>query len=193
MNSLCFKLNRAYSFSLNSSNTGKFFRSWILKDCIKVQEKVKWNVKREIRTFHVVVVHWRQRNVHRSVMRVQSCCFANLNLLLFCRPRYRRPHRCLSFLRECLRWSHMTPSLKNSFRKPKEGRMARTLHALLEAVRYPNNQEPWFCTLITTYPWGTLEIPNNHWTSHIFWSAYHHYGPLPGWFFYHLTQEIQFS
>ena len=119
--------------------------------------------------------------------------FCQFNLLLFWRSRYRRPHRCLSFLFECLRWSHMTPSLKNSFRKTQEGREARTLHALLEAVRYPNNQEPWFCTVITTYSWGTLEIPNNHRTSHIFWSAYHHYRPLPGWFFYHLTQEIQFS
>ena len=41
--------------------------------------------KREIRYFHVVVVQRRQRNVQTSVMHVQSCCFANLNLLLFCR------------------------------------------------------------------------------------------------------------
>ena len=41
--------------------------------------------KREIRYFHVVVVQRRQRNVQTSVMYVQSCCFANLNLLLFCR------------------------------------------------------------------------------------------------------------
>ena len=34
-----FKLNRAYSISFNSLNVGKFCRSWILKDCIKVQEK----------------------------------------------------------------------------------------------------------------------------------------------------------
>ena len=33
-------------------------------------------VKREIRHFHVVVVQWRQRNVQKSVMHVQSCCFA---------------------------------------------------------------------------------------------------------------------
>ena len=30
------KLYRAYSNSFNSSDVGKFFRSWILKDCIKV-------------------------------------------------------------------------------------------------------------------------------------------------------------
>ena len=33
--------------------------------------------KREIRHFHVVVVQRRQRNVQKSVMHVQSCCFAN--------------------------------------------------------------------------------------------------------------------
>ena len=40
--------------------------------------------KREIRHFHVVVMPRRKRNVQKSVMHVQSCCFANLNpLLLF--------------------------------------------------------------------------------------------------------------
>ena len=43
---------------------------------------------------HVVVVHRRHRNVPKSVLHVQSCCFANLNLLLSCRRR----RRCLSFL-----------------------------------------------------------------------------------------------
>ena len=38
----------------------------------------------------VVVVQRRQRNVQKSVMHVQSCCFANLNLLMFCRSRCRR-------------------------------------------------------------------------------------------------------
>ena len=31
----------AYSNSFNSSNVGKFYWSWILKDCMKVQEKKK--------------------------------------------------------------------------------------------------------------------------------------------------------
>ena len=43
------------------------------------------SVRREIRQFQVVVVQRRQGNVQKSVMQVQSCCFANLNLLLFCR------------------------------------------------------------------------------------------------------------
>ena len=38
------------------------------------------SIKREIRNFHVVVVQRRQRNVQTSVMHVQSCCFADLNL-----------------------------------------------------------------------------------------------------------------
>ena len=39
---------------------------------------------REIRKFHVAVVQQRLRNVQKSVMHVQSCSFANLNLFLFC-------------------------------------------------------------------------------------------------------------
>ena len=53
--------------------------------------EIKWR-------FHVVVVHRRLRNVQKGVMHVQRCCFANLNLLVFCRSRCRRRRRCLSFL-----------------------------------------------------------------------------------------------
>ena len=56
------------------------------------------STKREFRHFHVVVVQRRQRIVSKSVMHVQSCCFTNLNLLLFCRSRWRRRGRCLSSL-----------------------------------------------------------------------------------------------
>ena len=41
------------------------------------------STNREIRHFHVLVVQWRQRNEQKSLMRVQSCCFANLNLVFF--------------------------------------------------------------------------------------------------------------
>ena len=44
---------------------------------------VTFYIKREIRKFHVEVMQQRQRNVQKSVMHVQSCCFANLNLVLF--------------------------------------------------------------------------------------------------------------
>ena len=49
------------------------------------------SIKRE-----VVVVQQRQRNVQKSVMHVQSCCFPYLNLFLFCRSRCRPRRRCLS-------------------------------------------------------------------------------------------------
>ena len=107
MNTRWFKLYRAYSISFTSANNGKFFGSWLLKDCIELQEKKKkiavfypcppQNVKL-IRTFHVVIVQRRQRNVQKRVMHVHCCCFANLNLLLFCRSRSRRRRRCLSSL-----------------------------------------------------------------------------------------------
>ena len=54
--------------------------------------------KREINHFLAVVVQRRQRNVQASVMHVQSCCFANVNLLLSCRSRCRPRRRCLSSL-----------------------------------------------------------------------------------------------
>ena len=37
---------------------------------------------RKIRKFHVAVQQRRLRNVQKSVIHVQSCCFANINLLL---------------------------------------------------------------------------------------------------------------
>ena len=43
------------------------------------------STKHENRMFHVVVVQPRLRNVQKSL---QSCCFANLTLLLFFRSRY---------------------------------------------------------------------------------------------------------
>ena len=54
-----------------------------------------FSTKREIRHFHVVVVQWRQRNEQSSVMHVDICCFANLNLLLFCCSRWLRLRRCV--------------------------------------------------------------------------------------------------
>ena len=42
---------------------------------------VKW--ASEIRKFHVAVVQRWLRNVQKSVMHVQSCCFTNINLLPF--------------------------------------------------------------------------------------------------------------
>ena len=42
------------------------------------------------RPFYIfVVVQRRLSNVQKSMMHVQRCCFASLNLLLFCRSRFR--------------------------------------------------------------------------------------------------------
>ena len=43
----------------------------------------KSSIKREIRHFHVVFVQRLQRNVQKSVMNVQSCCFVNLTYCFF--------------------------------------------------------------------------------------------------------------
>ena len=73
---------------------------------MKVQEKKKKVVvfcsrPRQIAklgsSVHVVVVQQRQRNVQKSVMNEQSCCFANISLLVFCRSRCRR-RRCINSL-----------------------------------------------------------------------------------------------
>ena len=47
----------------------------------------------------MAVVQGRLRNVQKSVMHVQSCCFANQNLLLFSRSRCRRRRHCTSLLK----------------------------------------------------------------------------------------------
>ena len=60
--------------------------------------------KREIRQFHVVLVERRQRNVQKGVMRLESCCFSCLNLLLFCRSRCRRRCRCVNSLFSAHQW-----------------------------------------------------------------------------------------
>ena len=41
------------------------------------------SINREIRKVHVVVVQRPQRNVQKSVMHVQSCCFANLRAYVY--------------------------------------------------------------------------------------------------------------
>ena len=52
------------------------------------------STKREIRKVHVIVVQQWLRNVEKSMIHMQSCCFSNLCTLLFCR----RHSHCLSSL-----------------------------------------------------------------------------------------------
>ena len=49
----------------------------------------------------VGVQRW-QRNVQKYVMHVQNCCFAYLNLLLFCRFLFLHRRLCLSSLFSCV-------------------------------------------------------------------------------------------
>ena len=86
VNSRCFKLYRALFHLVYFVKCWQIFLELNAKGLYQSSEKEKEScclvflssTKREIRQFHVVVVLRRQRNVH-----VQSCCFANLNLLLF--------------------------------------------------------------------------------------------------------------
>ena len=102
MNLLCFKFHCSYSNSFTLSSFGDLIWSWLLKGC-RSSEKEKENrclvftsaIKREIRKVHVVIVQWRQSDVQKSVIHLQSCSFVSLILLLFCRFRCRRPRLCL--------------------------------------------------------------------------------------------------
>ena len=94
MYSNCFKIHRSYFKSLLSINVNEFSCSWILKDCMipNFKKRILENhclafvvsTKLKIRQFYVVVILWQQRNVQKSVIQVQSCCFANLLLCRFC-------------------------------------------------------------------------------------------------------------
>ena len=42
----------------------------------KIRNLFTSSIEREIRHFHVVVVQWRQRNVQKTMMDVQNCCFS---------------------------------------------------------------------------------------------------------------------
>ena len=72
----------SHQITLNLSNVRDFFSSWVLRVCISVKKKRKessclvlhsqWNVK--LRSFTSLSYPWRQRNVQKYVMLVQSCC-----------------------------------------------------------------------------------------------------------------------
>ena len=88
MKSSCFKLCRVYSSSVKMSNEGEFPRGWFLGHRIQVRKRKKnrrpsvftSSIKREIRHFHVVVVHWRQRNIQkrRAARAWLLFCLSNL-------------------------------------------------------------------------------------------------------------------
>ena len=75
---------------------------------------------REIREFHLAVVQQRLWNVQKSVMLVQSCFLANLNIsgFFFWRSRYCRRRRCFISalllptrnLATMVTWRHTSPA-----------------------------------------------------------------------------------
>ena len=66
----------------HSDSKYKLLHARKLFSCVYVLRKT-WKKK----TFLDVGVQRRLRNVQKCVMHVQSCCFANLNLLIFCHLR----------------------------------------------------------------------------------------------------------
>ena len=81
------------------SNVGELSCGWILSKNIQVEiQKRKINcrcmftlsIKLENSQLYVKVVQWQKRNAEKSVMHMQSCCLANLNLLVFWCSRCRR-------------------------------------------------------------------------------------------------------
>ena len=115
VNSRCFKLYCAYSISFNSSKVGNLFWSWILKDCIEVQEKKKKVVvlcspsstKREIRHFDVVVVQWitekctKKRDAREKLLFCQSQGDITQD---DSQRRFLAQHRVATLLRHCFEW-----------------------------------------------------------------------------------------
>ena len=90
-----FFFNRCWQNFLELNSKGLYKSSGKEKESCLVFPS---STKSEIRHFHIVVVQRRQRNVQKSVMHVQSCCFANIILLLFCRSPCQCRRCCLSFL-----------------------------------------------------------------------------------------------
>ena len=93
-----------YSFLFNSSNFGKFLGYEFYRSCISVQKKKKEAVVLHLHPpenvslgrFTLLACSGR-KNCTKSIMHMQSCCFASLlNQLLLCRSHYCCCCRCLS-------------------------------------------------------------------------------------------------
>ena len=108
MNSRFFRLYRIYSILFHSSNVGNFFLELNSKRLSQSSGKEKeshclvfvhpQNMKLGI--FRSLLCSDGKENnyVQKSMTHGQSCCFANLNLLLFCCSRWRCCCRCVSSL-----------------------------------------------------------------------------------------------
>ena len=84
------KLHSSYSISFNLLDIDEMFWSWILKNCILVEKKEKeivlshpqWNMK--LGSFPLQLCDNGKEMYTKAWLLMQRCCFANLNLLLFC-------------------------------------------------------------------------------------------------------------
>ena len=106
MNSHCFK-NSWILFNFNLCRCLQNFLGLNLKGPYQSLEKgrgsfVSCSPAPWSRRVKLGIVLLRLRNVQKSVIHMQSCCFANINLLLFCRSRCFHCQSCLSSI---LLWS----------------------------------------------------------------------------------------
>ena len=96
VNSHCFKLHRSYSISFHVSNVeeiselnpkGRYLSLQKAKDnlCVVFTYSIKRACK--IRRFHVAVEQRRLRNLQKSVMHEQRCCFANQTYRIYSNKR----------------------------------------------------------------------------------------------------------
>ena len=146
MNLHCFKLHWFYSISFDKSNIGKISgpeSKTTVSEFTKRKTKFLCSVHllhkagATIRKFHVAVVQWQLRNVQRSVMHIQSYCFANLNLLLFCHSHCGRHHLCLTLLLSSknfatmLTWHHTSPLYRGNQKKVKPSAISQEQNSWL--------------------------------------------------------------
>ena len=98
MNLSCLELYCTLSISFNLSDVGKLFWSWILKDCIEVLEKNCVPILHKLWNKAFSRCSGCKEMYKKTLIHVQSHCFANLNLLLFCCSCWSCHHCCLSSL-----------------------------------------------------------------------------------------------
>ena len=116
VNSGCVKLNRTYSISFNPSNFGNFFLELNSKRLYRSSGKEKesrglvftFSKKGGIRTVHIVVVQWRQRNVQKKRDTRAKLLFCQSKPIAFLPSSLTSPSS-LHKLRIPLERFHMTP------------------------------------------------------------------------------------
>ena len=105
MNSYYFKLHRSYSIHLICQMLAKFSRAKSVRTVSKFNKRKRkfcvvftYSLKQacEIRKFYVTVKSYKMDK--KKWWTFKSCCFAYINLLLFCPSGCRRRRCCLSSL-----------------------------------------------------------------------------------------------